>query len=102
MLDEISKFANDRALCFDINVNSLKIIFKDMKSGELSGINPRTHERSWVMIFVIGEELGESCNCSWEVLTNVYWRNLVSFFGYGNFNGRIGVIDGVFVGDCWT
>jgi hypothetical protein len=56
-----------------------------------------------VMIFVIEEELGESCNCSWEVLTNVYWRNLVSFFfGYGNFNGRIGVIDGVFVGDCWT
>jgi hypothetical protein len=33
-----------------------------------------------VMIFVIEEELGESCNCSWEVLTNVYWRNLVSFF----------------------
>jgi hypothetical protein len=22
------------------------------------------------------------------------------FFLYGNFNGRIGVIDGVFVGDC--
>lgn len=64
MLDEISKFVNDRALCFDINVNSLKSIYKDMKSGELSGINPRTHERSWVMIFVIEEELGESCNCS--------------------------------------
>lgn len=93
MMDEISKFASDRAPCFNRNVNSLKCIYKDMKSGELVGINPRTHERSWVMIFVIEEELDEGCNCSWEVFSNLYWRSLVSlFFGYGNFKGRFGVL----------